>query len=65
MLHRLYPVRTYFVQQVMRVDLNYINAILLNEQAQESNQYQGISTEYLVARKYWYLLVALLKKAVI
>jgi hypothetical protein len=51
-LHRLYPVRTYYVQQVMRVDLNYINAILLNEQAQKTDSHQSGNSEYLVARKY-------------
>ena len=32
-LRRLYPVRTFFVKEVMGIDLAYINAVLINEQA--------------------------------
>jgi hypothetical protein len=34
MLRRLYPVRTFFVKEIMKIDLDYINFVLINDKAQ-------------------------------
>jgi len=42
-------VRTFFVKEVMRLDLDYINAVLINEQRQNYPEMPYKNQRYLVA----------------
>lgn len=48
-LARLYPVRTYFVKEVMRVDLDYIDSVLLGESARNYPLVASGNSDYMLA----------------